>query len=50
MDADGSNQPNITNIISFHENGPSWSWLVTKIAFTSIEDEIQIYIIEVKGD
>ena len=54
MDIDGSyfhdlstsNQTNITNTSNFDESGPSWSPDGTKIAITSIGEEMKIQIIE----
>ena len=48
MEIDGSNQQNITNTSNFDESDPSWSPDGTKIALTSIGEEMKIQIIELK--
>jgi dipeptidyl aminopeptidase/acylaminoacyl peptidase len=40
MDADGTNQTNLTNTPDFNEGQPAWSSDGTRIAFTSDQDEV----------
>src|SRR5215218_2235166 len=53
MDADGTNQTNLTNTPGFNEGQPAWSSDGTRIAFTSDQDEVppfrDIWVMDADG-